>query len=46
MITKIATLAAVLIGIFLVLYRGDESVAIIRSLAGAATETIRALQGR
>ena len=46
MIAKIATLIAILIAIYLFLYRGDETVAIIRSLAAAAIGTIRALQGR
>ena len=46
MITKIVTLVALLIALFLVLYRGDETVNIVRSLGGAATEAIRTLQGR
>ena len=46
MIAKIATLIAILIAIYLFLYRGDETVAIIRSLGAAAIGTIRALQGR
>ena len=46
MIAKIATLIAILIAIYLFLYRGDETVAIIRSLGTAAMGTIRALQGR
>ena len=46
MVAKIATLIAILIAIYLFLYRGDETVAIIRSLGAAAIGTIRALQGR
>ena len=46
MVAKIATLIAVLIAIYLFLYRGDETVAVIRSLGGAAMGTIRTLQGR
>ena len=46
MVAKIATLIAILIAIYLFLYRGDETVAVIRSLGAAAMGTIRALQGR
>ena len=46
MIAKIATLIAILIAIYLFLYRGNETVAVIRSLGAAAIGTIRALQGR
>ena len=46
MVTRIVTIVGLLIAIYLFLYRGEETVAIIRSLAGAATGTIRALQGR
>ena len=46
MVAKIATLIAILIAIYLFLYRGDETVAVISSLGAAAMGTIRTLQGR
>ena len=46
MITKIVTIIAFLIALFLILYRGDETVDIIRALAVGAIGTIEALQGR
>ena len=46
MVTKIITIIAVIIILYLILYRGDETVDIIRALAAGAIGTIRALQGR
>lgn len=46
MTIKIITLITILIAIYLLLYRGDETVAVIRSLGTAAMGTIRTLQGR
>ena len=46
LVAKIATLFALLIAISLFLYRGEETVAIIRSLGAATMGTIEALQGR
>ena len=45
-IGEILSGTAILIGIYLFLSRGNESVAIIKSLANAYTSGVKTLQGR